>query len=62
VEQAKERGRDAHGMRWLEDLWKDLRYGVRMLLKKPGFMLIAMLALGIGANVREFKISPSLIN
>src|SRR5215475_15136756 len=36
VEQAKERSRDARGVRRLEDLWQDLRYGMRMLLKAPG--------------------------
>jgi len=35
VEQAKERSRDARGVRLLEDLWQDLRYGARMLMKNP---------------------------
>jgi putative ABC transport system permease protein len=34
VEQAKERGRDARGVRRLEDLWQDLCFGTRMLLKQ----------------------------
>ncbi|MBO0860160.1 MAG: hypothetical protein J2P21_17145 [Chloracidobacterium sp.] len=32
VEQAKERSRDASGVRWLEELCHDLRYGARMWL------------------------------
>src|SRR5262245_21585599 len=46
VEQAKEHSRDARGVRWIEDLWQDLRFGARMLLKSPGLMLIAGATLG----------------
>src|SRR2546430_7803170 len=59
----KEATRDTWGWRWLRDLADDVRYGMRTLLKSPGFtaVVVLTLALGIGANTAIFTLIDAVM-
>jgi predicted permease len=63
IEQVKEECRDARGTRWIEDLYRDIRFALRSLSRTPGFSLlaVAVLTLGIGATTAMFSVTKTVL-
>jgi len=63
VEQTKELYRDQRGLPMIETTFQDLRFGLRMLRRDPGFSILAMLCLtlGIGANAAVFSWAEGIL-
>ena len=63
IEPMKERHRDVRTFGWLDDLARDLRFGLRSLSRSPGFTVTAMLtlALGIGATTAVFTVVNAVL-
>src|SRR5215471_14101803 len=63
VEQVKEDCRKARGVTFMETLMQDIRCGLRMLCRSPGFSAVAVLSLprGIGANTAIFTLIDAVL-
>src|SRR5436190_4398895 len=53
IESTKEAIRDRRGVPFVESLLRDVRYGIRTLIKSPGFTIAGIIILGLGIGVNS---------
>jgi predicted permease len=58
IDRVKEEHRDSRSVRWIDSLGKDVRHGLKLLIRDPlfSFIAIGVMAIGIGANTAIFSI------
>src|SRR3981081_663064 len=63
VSQLQEECREMRRTQYMENLWQDLRYAVRMLGKSPAFTVVLVLTMGlsIGANSAIFSVIDAVL-
>jgi putative ABC transport system permease protein len=63
VTRVKEEAWEVWSFVWLEQLWHDVRFGLRQLRRNPGFTVVTaiVLALGIGANTAVFTVLDAVL-
>jgi predicted permease len=63
IERMKEEHRDRRSVRWMDTLTKDVRHGLLLLRRDPGFAFVAVgiMAIGIGANTAMFSLMDAAL-